>query len=100
MLYGYLYSAFQLSRCDLQEHFEQHLLCLQPHFTRYVMYAGQGYQCGGKKKAISFFSPAIFRWGWEMRVRHLVLMPHHSLEMMDGLMYRLKLLGLAAISDP
>src|SRR6218665_965928 len=46
---------------------------------------GQGYQCG---EAISFFSPAIVRWGWELRVRHLVLMPHHSLEIMNGLMYK------------
>src|SRR6218665_1199888 len=26
-----------LSCCDHQEHFEQHLFCLQPHLTRYVV---------------------------------------------------------------
>ena len=49
-------------------------------FTRYVMDARPGYQCGDRQTATSFFIPAKVRWGWELSVGHLVLIPHHSLE--------------------
>src|SRR6218665_2840576 len=46
-----------------------------------------------RRQSPSLVQPYIVRWGWELRVRHLVLMPHHSLEMMDNLMYKAPRLG-------
>src|SRR6218665_2881615 len=84
----------QLSCCDPQEHFQQHLFCLQPHITRYVMNVMNVGARGISVVINREQSPSLFQ-PLSVGGEHLVLIPHHSLEMCtsDGLMYKAPRVG-------